>query len=72
MARSSSDLKKLPERKPVSFAVEPAFPAAVAKNSDHAPVRVTPVTTRVRGALVLRAVPRDVSIVKGSAHARAR
>ena len=72
MARSSTDLKTAPVRKPASFAVEPAFPAAVAKNPDNSAARITSVSTRVRGALVLRAVARDVTIVKRSADVRAR
>jgi hypothetical protein len=69
MARENLIVSAGLPRKPASFAVEPAFPA---EKKEATPARAATPTARVRSGLVLRAVARDITIVKGRTHARVR
>ena len=66
MTRVASNPESTLERKPVSFAVEPAFPPHIASNDSLTadPRGPTPLSARVRDCdnLVLRAVGRNISI----------
>lgn len=69
MARENVIVSPGLPRKPASFAVEPAFPV---EKKDSAQARTATPIARVRSGLVLRAVARDITIVKGRTHARVR
>jgi hypothetical protein len=66
MARASSNLLSTPVRKPISFAVERAFPARVSSGdrvvAAPTPPGPTSAIARVRDSLILRVVARNVSV----------
>jgi hypothetical protein len=72
MARAASNLLSTPVHKPVSFAVERAFPARLAAGSDAVAgsTRPTSAMARVRDSLVLRVVAKNISIVRSQPDAQ--
>lgn len=66
MAGASSNLLSTPVRKPVSFAVERAFPvrSAASDNAVAGSPRLMSAMARVRDSLVLRVVAKNISIVR--------